>query len=137
MQDKPPAPHVRKTQSGLMPVSRYAAECIEDAAMGSIFKLTPTKGRSNPQLGWYFVALKKVAEATGKWPNEKKVHDDVKRRLGYVSKRVDPFTGEEIEELDSVAFDEMSHQQFTKEYLPNVKRVFLEDMGIDLEEMMA
>lgn len=136
MKDTPPPPHVRKTVSGLMPVSRHASECIEEAALGALFKLTPTKGRSNKQLSWYWVALKMVAEATGKWPNSKKVHYDVKRALGYVTRRIDPFTGEEVEEVDSVAFSEMNHQEFTQQYLPKVKLLFLEQMGIDLEEMM-
>lgn len=120
-----------------MPVSRYAAERMEQAAIGDLFKLTPTKGRSNKQLGWYWVALKMVSEATGKWPTAKHVHRDVKRALGYVSKRTDPFTGLEVEEVDSVAFNEMTHTEFTREYLPQVKRLFLEQMGIDLEEMMT
>ena len=136
MKDTPPPPHVRKTASGLIPVSRHAAECIADAAIGDLFKLTPTKGRSVPQLGWYWVALRMVAEATGKWPGAQHVHRDVKRALGYVQRRVDPFTGVEIEELDSVAFDKMTHTEFTREYLPQVKRLFLDQMGIDLEEMM-
>ena len=134
--DKPPPPHVRKTPSGLMPVSRYAADVLESAAMGSLFKLAPTKGRSHPQLGWYWIAMKTLAEATGEWPTAEHVHRDVKRALGYVSRRVDPFTGDEIEELDSTAFDKMTHQQFT-EYLKKVKLLFLEQMGIDIVEMMG
>ena len=137
MKDTPPPPHVRKTVSGLMPVSRYAAECINDAAMGAMFKLTPTKGRSNAQLSWYWVALKQIAEATGKWPTAQHVHRDVKRALGYVSTRENPLTGNAIEELDSVAFDKMTHQEFTNEYMPQVKRLFLEEMGLDIEEMMG
>lgn len=136
VKDTPPPPHVRKTKAGLMPVDRYAAECMGQAAIGDLFKLTPTKGRSKKQLGWYWVALAMVAEATGQWPTKKHVHRDVKRALGYVSKRIDPFTGEEVEEVDSISFDEMDHHEFTHEYLPQVKRIFLEQMGIDLEEMM-
>lgn len=136
MRDTPPPPHVKKTVDGLMPVSRHAAETIGDAAMGAVFKITPTKGRSNKQLAWYWVALRMVAMGTGKWPNAAKVHEDVKRALGYVTIRTDPFTGKEIIETDSVAFSAMTHQQFTKEYMPNVKRLFLDQMGIDIEGMM-
>lgn len=136
MTDKRPPILVRKTQSGLMPANRYSADALEGYGWAAMFKLTPTKRRSNPQLGWYWVALKKVAEATGKWPTDEHVHKDVKRALGYLSHRVDPFTGEEVEDLDSTAFNAMNHAEFT-EYLKKAKLLFLEQMGIDLEELMS
>ena len=133
MSEKPPI-RVTKTASGFVPYDRFSEQEIAGLSRGTICKLAPFKGRSNPQLSWYWVVLAEAVEATGKWPTAKHLHDDLKLTLGYVRKAVNLNTGEIHLVPDSIAFDRMKADEFTA-YLKQVDRLFSEKLGIDIKEM--
>ena len=133
MSEKPPI-RATKTVSGFVPYDRLSEQEIACLSRGTICKLAPFKGRSNPQLGWYWVVLAEAVEATGKWPTAKHLHDDLKLTLGYVRKAVNLNTGEIHLVPDSIAFDRMCDADF-KFYLKQVEWVFSEKLGIDIKEV--
>ena len=67
----------------LLPISQYDAEQLEDAKPGQAYNLKPTGSRSNPHHNLYWSALRNVCKATGKWPTEKHLHEELKFACGY------------------------------------------------------
>jgi hypothetical protein len=109
---KAPNAIVSKTGRGLSPVAAYDAELLMEAPMGREYDLVPRTKRSTPQNGTYWLMLKRVCAATGKWPSPRVLHHALKRACGYRFEYVDVETGEIREDVDSTAFDAMSHDDF-------------------------
>ena len=103
---------VQLSNGRLVPVSQYDAERMEDYAQGALFNLSPTKQRSNPQHNMYWAVLRRVAKATGKWPTEHHLHDELKIACGYVRIKLSALNGELVNIPDSISFEKMTQQEF-------------------------
>ena len=96
----------------LLPISEHDASQIESLKNGQAFDLTVTGKRSNPQHNLYWSTLKKVCDATGKWPTDKHLHNDLKWACGYVKLRYNNLTGSHMRIVDSINFNEMDQSEF-------------------------
>lgn len=114
----------------LNPITKYDAEKIEEFASGSVFNLTPTKIRSNQHHNLYWAALRNACKATGKWPTEKHLHNELKWSCGYAQLKFNKITGEHMRLLDSISFDTMTQKEFS-EYFELAMQKLSEAIGFD------
>lgn len=114
----------------LQPVSMYDAERMEDYPEGTLFNLTNTGKRSNPHHNLYWTTLRRVAKATGKWPTEHHLHDELKIACGYVRIKLSALNGELVNIPDSISFDKMSQQEFQR-YFELAMAKLAEGIGYD------
>ena len=121
---------VQLSNGRLVPVSQYDAERMEDYAQGSLFNLTATKQRSNPQHNLYWSILRKVAKSTGKWPTEHHLHDELKLACGYVRSHFSALDGSFVRIPDSIAFEKMDQAQF-RQYFDMAMAKLAEGVGYD------
>lgn len=129
--DKAPNPIVVKTERGIRPVAAYDAELLFEAPLGREFDLVPRTKRSVPQNGTYWLMLKRVCASTGKWPSPAVLHHALKRACGYTFEYVDVVTGELIEDVDSTAFDRMTHDEFVA-YMRQAAEFLSAAVGFDV-----
>lgn len=128
--EKRPSILVTKTARGLSPVTAYDAELLFEATMGAEFELHPMTKRSHRQLRTYWLALKRVCQATGRWPTPAHLHDELKLVCGFKRQVVDMETGEVAVVVDSIAFDAMNHDEF-KAYMDLAMEKLAEAIGYD------
>jgi len=121
---------VQLSNGRLVPVSQYDAERMDDYAQGSLFNLSPTKQRSNPQHNLYWSTLRRVAKATGKWPTEHHLHDELKIACGYVRIKLSALNGELVNIPDSISFDKMTQPEF-QQYFDMAMAKLAEGIGYD------
>ena len=114
----------------LLPITGYDAELLEDYAQGSVFNLTSTGKRSNPHHNMYWGILRSVCRATGKWPKEEYLHDDLKWACGYVRMKYNKLSGEYMRSPDSISFDDMTQQEFNA-YFKMAMEKLAEFLGYD------
>ena len=114
----------------LLPITGYDAELLEDYAQGSVFNLTSTGKRSNPHHKMYWGILRSVCRATGKWPREENLHEDLKWACGYVRLRYNALSGQYMRSPDSISFDDMTQQEFNT-YFEMAMEKLAEDLGYD------
>lgn len=134
--DTPPTPIVRKTASGLFPVSGFDAEEIDGFSLGQEFDLKPRARRSRPLLRTYWKTLGGVIEATGMYPTKKKLHKELKRDLGYVD-TVRGLDGVEHEVVESVAFDAMKTDAEFRPYFDAAIARLSEVCGYDVLDWIS
>lgn len=121
---------VMRVDSALVPVTEYDALKLEDISNGTVFDMTVTGKRSNPHHNMYWATLRRVVKATGKWPTENHLHDDLKWACGYVKMRYNALAGQYMRTLDSIQFDEMSQQEFNQ-YFEMAMAKLAEGIGYD------
>jgi len=121
---------VQLSNGRLVPVSQYDAERMDDYAQGALFNLLPTKQRSNPQHNMYWAVLRRVAKATGKWPTEHHLHDELKIACGYVRIKLSALNGELVNIPDSISFEKMTQQEF-QQYFDMAMEKLADGIGYD------
>ena len=104
---------LRRTERGLEPRSRQAADLLAQYAVHSDVEVTVKKRRSLPQLRLYWAMLNNVVEATGAWPTAEHLHDALKMDLGYVTP-IKTMDGKLVMIPDSAAMGKMDSAQFRK-----------------------
>lgn len=114
----------------LLPITGYDAELLEDYAQGSVFNLTSTGKRSNPHHNMYWGILRSVCRATGKWPTEKHLHEELKFACGYWTMRYSSLSGAFLRLPDSISFDDMTQQEFST-YFEMAMEKLAEALGYD------
>ena len=114
----------------LVPVSQYDAERMEDLPDGTLFNLSQTGKRSNPHHNMYWGILRSVCRATGKWPREENLHEDLKWACGYVRLRYNTLSGQYMRSPDSISFDDMTQQEFNT-YFEMAMEKLAESLGYD------
>lgn len=114
----------------LLPVSQYDAERLEDAKQGQVYNLTATGHRSNPHHNLYWSTLRKVCKATGKWPSEQHLHDELKFACGYYRIRYSEIAEMFMRYPDSIGFDDMNQQEFN-DYFEMAMAKLSEAIGYD------
>jgi hypothetical protein len=125
---------LRRTERGLEPRTRQAADLLAEYALHSDVEVSVKKRRSLPQLRLYFKMLSNVVDATGAWPTVEHLHDALKMDLGFTTpvKRMD---GEIVWIPDSAAMGQMDSVKFRKFFDAAQKRL-AEVCGFDpLAEM--
>lgn len=110
--DKPPAPIVRQTPRGLSPVSGFDAELLDGVPNGTEFNLVRRSRRSVPHHRTYWKALGEAVKATRVSASAKHLHRELKLATGYTDKILNRRTGDVVEVPDSIAFDEMTQEEF-------------------------
>lgn len=128
--NKPPSPIVRKTARGISPVAAYDAETLMSDPLGTEYDLVKRSRRSLPQLRLYWSVLRNVVRATGKWPTEAHLHDDLKLICGYTRNLVNWETGEVSVVVDSIAFDAMNQDEF-RAYFDTAMEKLADHLGFD------
>ena len=128
---KKPAPIVMLTPTGLVPVSPYDAEEMDQFSHGAEFDLVSRSKRSFKHHRTYWKALGGVVKATGKWPTSAHLHDELKLACGFRQTIIDWQTGEAKEVIDSIAFDKMTQQEF-KVYFDMAIAKLSERVGYDV-----
>ena len=124
----------RKERGKLVPDQPYDAELLDAYPDGALFESKDRSRRSNPQNSFYWVALGRVVEATGKWASSQQLHRQLLISCGHHTSVVTLDGGIRLE-ADSAAFSNMKHHAFTN-YLKHAWPVLSETTGIDLEAMM-
>lgn len=136
--EKAPRIEITKTERGLSPNTAWDQERLDAAPMGSVWSLHAEGKRSHKQLRTYWRALQGIVNATGKWPSDEHLHDEIKFTLGYRKLVADMRTGEVSEVLDSVALNEMEPDAF-RAFMDSAMQLLTETTGIDalgfLEEL--
>ena len=125
---------VTLTNGRFVPVSSYDAERLEDYAQNTVFEVKPTKSRSNAHHNKYWAILRRVVKATGKWPTEYHLHDELKLACGYVTSYFSALDGSFIRLPDSISFAEMNQTEFNK-YFEAAMAKLAEGTGIDPLEL--
>lgn len=120
---------LRRTERGLEPRSRQAADLLEQYALHSDVEVIVKKRRSLPQLRMYWAMLSKVVEATGAFPTAEHLHDAVKYHLGYTAP-MKMFSGQTVWVPDSVALSKMDSAQF-KEFFDAAAQLLAATYGFD------
>lgn len=110
--DKPPPPMVRLGPRGLYPVTPYDAEILDALGSGAEFDLIKRSARSLPHHRTYWQALNKAIAATQISPTPKHLHRELKLACGYTEKVLNRSTGEVHVVPDSIAFDQMTQDEF-------------------------
>ena len=128
--DKAPSPIVRKTARGISPAAAFDAEQIMSDPFGTEYDLVKRSRRSLPQLRLYWSVLRNVVRATGKWPTEAHLHDELKIICGYTRPVVNWETGEVHQIIDSISFDAMTQDEF-KVYFNQAMEKLAEHLGYD------
>ncbi len=128
--EKRPPILVTKSPRGLSPATAYDAEMLYLAAMGTEFEIKPTTRRSHRHLRTYWLALKRVVDATGMWPTPEHLHDDLKMVCGFRRQVVNMETGEIGVVVDSIAFDKMNQDEF-KAYMDLAMEKLAANIGWD------
>lgn len=104
---------LRRTERGLEPRSRLAADLLAGYALHSDVEVTVKKRRSLPQLRLYWAMLNKVVEATGAWPDAEHLHEALKMDLGYTT-LIKTMDGKLYAVPDSAAMGKMDAAQFKR-----------------------
>ena len=120
---------LRRTERGLEPRSRLAADALAQYALHSDVEVTVKKKRSLPQLRLYWAMLQTVVEATGAYPDAEHLHDAIKVELGYTAP-MRLLSGEVVWIPDSVAIARMDSAQF-KAFFASAAELLARTYGFD------
>ena len=110
--EKPPAPMIRLTAKGLLPLTAGDAEELNAFANGTTFTLKAHNSRSLEQLRLYWKVLGEAVKATGICASKEHLHDDLKIATGFTRKSVNHDTGEVHLVPDSTALDAMTPEEY-------------------------
>jgi hypothetical protein len=133
--DEPPSPQIVKTDKGLKPYRAWDAEALMADPVGTIYEAKPYSPRKAKGHRTYWLALKRVVQATDKWPDVYHLHQDLRLACGYFRKAYSLKTGEEILVPDSVAFDKMNQKEFAA-YTQRAMMVLSEAVGFDVMDFL-
>jgi hypothetical protein len=113
---------LRRTERGLEPRSRLAADALAQYALHSDVEISIKKRRSAPQLRLYWAMLHNVVEATGAFPDAERLHEALKLDLGFVTpmKLLD---GRTVYVPDSAAMSKMDAAEFRRFFDAVAKRL--------------
>lgn len=120
---------LRRTERGLEPRSRQAADLLSSYALHSDVEVTIKKKRSLPQLRLYWKMLQSVVEATGAYPDAEHMHDAIKMELGMTTP-MRLMSGQVVWIPDSVALSKMDSAQFQK-FFDQAAKLLAETYGFD------
>lgn len=126
--EKPPI-IFKKDRRGLVPATAYDQEEFERLPLDTSFEVKPIDARGHDQLGFYWAVLNRVVDAVGRWPNAEKLHDAVKRELGYLTVSCD-LAGRPHVTLDSIALNAMSDDE-RKQFIERAMAAISEAVGFD------
>jgi hypothetical protein len=128
MKDEPPI-ILRRTRHGLEALNAIDADVLDQYPIGSDVEVTFRKRRSGPQQRKYWVILRNVVDATGKWPTSYHLHEALKFSLGFYE-QCKTLKGDTFYRADSTSFQKMDGKQF-QEYFNDVIRLLSEVIGVD------
>jgi hypothetical protein len=115
-------PIFAKQHGRLVPAGAFDAERFDAFADGTEFDIAERSQRSSKQNRTYWLALHRIVEATGRWPNAETLHDALRRDLGYIHVQRD-LAGEPYLAVDSTAFDAMKPDEFNAYFEAAMQRL--------------
>jgi hypothetical protein len=127
-------PIFAKQRGRLVPAGAFDAERFDGFPDGTEFDIVARTRRSGRQNAAYWLALHRIVEATGRWPNAETLHDALRRDLGYIHVQRD-LDGEPYLAVDSTAFDAMSAEAFGVYFEAAMQRL-AEVTGIEPLELL-
>ena len=133
--DQPPIPMVRKTNSGIFPLSGFDAEEIDAFPIGQEFDLKPRARRSGPLHRTYWKTLNGVVKATDIAPTAKILHRRIKRHLGYITEERG-FDGKMHEVVESTSFDAMKTDAEFRPFFDKAVELLCITCGYDVLEWL-
>ena len=126
----------RKRDRTLVPVDEAASLMLDSIKEDQYVLVTIRKARSPERHRWFFAMLRQLVRVTGRWCDETHALDDLKQRVGHVSRRTNGFSGHEILEPKSINFAAIDELAFGR-FVARCKFVIARDLGIDVDALMA
>lgn len=120
----------------LSPADRHAAEELRKIPHRHTVAMRVLRPRSHEQLALYWRCLERVVEATGKFRSPQELHLALKIACGRVE-TVRLVDGRHVLVPDSVAFDQMSQDDFQAYFNDAMRIVESELIGGEVEELLA
>lgn len=119
----------RKTTRGLVPETAFDAEEYDHLPMDSTVSVSPVSIKGHDQLAFYWMVLKHVVDATGRWPTKEKLHDAIKWELGYVDLAY-TLSGQPRLTVDSVSLEAMGDEE-RRTFMKQAWALLAETIGVD------
>lgn len=128
---------LRRVGGMFHPADSHAAEILRKIPQRGTVAVRVLRKRNPEQLALYWRVLDKVVESTGKWRTPEELHLALKVATGRVD-IVRLLDGRLIKVPDSVAFDQMSQDEF-QAYMDAATRILCDEVlgGLELEELLA
>lgn len=127
---------LRRIGGMLSPADRHAAEELQKIPHRHTVAVRVLRPRNHEQLALYWRVLEKTVEATGKFRTAQELHLALKIATGRVE-TVRLISGRHVLVPDSVAFDQMSQDDFQAYFAEALRVIEDELIGGEIEELLA
>lgn len=126
----------RRIGGALWPDDPKSADAIRKIPRHTMVPVRLLRERNLESLALYWRVLERVVEATGRWRSAEELHLALKIATGRIEE-VKLITGRRVLVPESVAFDQMSQDEFTR-YFDAAMRVLCEEVmgGCSIEELI-
>jgi hypothetical protein len=126
----------RKRGNAFVPDNIMADELTASYKEGSTVLMRIHKPRNIEQHRLLFAVLRKVRENTDRWPNEEVLLKDLKKVTGLYTLRMNGFSGQVEEELESISFASMPQDQFNNWFRDKAVPALADVLEVTVEELM-
>jgi|SRR5215475_656161 len=126
----------RRIGGALWPENEKSAEAIRKIPRYTSVSVRILRERNHEQLALYWRVLDRVVEATGRWRCSEELHLALKIATGRISD-IQLINGRKVLVPESVAFDQMNQEEFTR-YFDAAMRVLCEEVmgGCSINELI-
>ena len=126
----------RRIGGALWPENEKSAEAIRKIPRYTSVSVRILRERNHEQLALYWRVLDRVVEATGRWRCSEELHLALKIATGRISD-IHLINGRKVLVPESVAFDQMNQEEFTR-YFDAAMRVLCEEVmgGCSINELI-
>lgn len=137
----------RRVPKGLMPLHETDADELRSVKNGDVVTVEVKKARNPRHHALYWALVAKVWENVDHriYPSKRNLHEALKFAAGIRETVVNPITGEVMEKVGSISFDDMDQTAFSefyervcdivaKHFLPNVAN---DDLRREVESMIG
>lgn len=108
----------RRVPKGLLPFDAVAESELQKLKVGDVVKVEVKKLRNPKHHALYFALVAKIWENVDHriYPSKANLHEALKFAAGIRETVINPITGEVMEKVGSIAFDEMDQTSFAEFY---------------------
>lgn len=125
---------MRPFDGALRPANAKAEEFVRSLDGGENVMVRVLRGRSTRQNAYYWAALERAVDATGRWRTPQELHAALRIALGYVDE-VKTLAGRRVLVPRSTGFDNMSHDE-AQAYYDAAFKLLAETVGIGIGELI-
>lgn len=128
--------YCRKIGGALWPEDEKSAEMIRKIPRHASVPVRLLRDRNHESLALYWRVLERVVAATGRWHCAEELHLALKIATGRISE-IQLVTGRRVLVPESVAFDQMSQDEFQR-YFDAAMRVICDEVmgGCSIDELI-